>query len=176
MQYTEWLLAWSSLSICISNIITCILVAVPAILSSPGFLFCFLYHFQEILQYIEWLLTWKFYFYMHFLTISCLSLWQNIFGNNLKGASFFASKYALSNISFLSARPFLLVSATSWIVLYWPACSYKYFSFSLQSLSFKPWLSKCLSNAALWGMPLAWSVAELCWSVTLLSEVHETPW
>ena len=39
--------------------------------------------------------------------ISCLPLWQNTFGNKLKGASFFATKYALSNFSF-NCKVFLI--------------------------------------------------------------------
>ena len=116
------------------------------------------------------------FLYAFLSIISCLCLWQNIFGNKLKGASFFARNYVRSNFSFVSGRSFLFVSASSWIVLCWPACSYKYCSFSLWSLGFKSWLPKSLSNAAFWATPLAWSLAELCWSLTHLSEVHQTSW
>ena len=34
---------------------------------SWSFLFYSLYNLQEILQYIEWILSWKFYFYIYFL-------------------------------------------------------------------------------------------------------------
>lgn len=109
-----------------------------------------------------------------FLNITCLSLWLNSLESRLKGAWIFAWKYALSSFSFVSARSFLFMLLTFWIILCWAAYSNKFYFFSVWSLGLKPWLWKCLSDAALWAAPLAWSVAVLCCSHRHLFEVHQT--
>lgn len=80
----------------------------------------------------------------------CLSSWLNSLGNTLKGASFLLLESMHFQLQVVAKRSFSFMLTTLSIMLCWPVCCYKYYSFSVWSLDFKPWQHKCLSHAALW--------------------------